>query len=177
MSIRHVVSLGSIAGAVLTITACGGADYAPKAPDSHADRAEVDPVTVEEAQARIERARLSLSGNGGLSVPATGAAPTTPSTSPSTPSAGADANVRQAPAKAAEPPRSSSKKPAPDSGAQPTETPHEVEDRCTSPCRALVSMRRAVTALCRMTGDTDARCVDAKKTLTDSEGRVSPCSC
>jgi len=174
MSIRHVVSLGSVAGAVLAITACGGADYAPKAPDSHAGPAEVDPVTVEEAQARIERARLSLAGSGGLSVPSTGAAPTTPSTPPAP---GADSSVQQAPAKSAEPPKASStKKPAPDSPT-PTETPHEVEDRCTSPCRALVSMRRAVTALCRMTGDTDTRCVDAKKTLSDSEGRVSPCSC
>lgn len=174
MSIRHVVSLGSIAGAVLAITACGGADYAPKAPDSHADRAEVDPVTVEEAQARIERARLSLASRGGLSAPATGAAPSTPS---ATPAPGADTSSQQAPAKAAEPPKAAStKKPSPDS-PQPTETPHELEDRCTSPCRALVSMRRAVTALCRMTGDTDTRCVDAKKTLSESEGRVSPCSC
>lgn len=172
MSIRHVVSLGSIAGAVLAITACGGADYAPKAPDSHADRAEVDPVSVEEAQARIERARLSLAGNGGLSAPATGAAPSTPPAP-----AGADSSTRQAPTKSAEPSKASStKKPGVDS-PQPTETAHEIEDRCTSPCRALVSMRRAVTALCRMTGDTDTRCVDAKKTLTDSEGRVSPCSC
>lgn len=171
MSIRHVVSLGSIAGAVLAITACGGADYAPKAPDSHADRAEVDPVSVEEAQARIERARLSLAGNGGLSAPSS----TTPATPPAP--AGADSSVQQAPAKSAEPPKaSSSKKPSPDSPT-PTESPHELEDRCTSPCRALVSMRRAVTALCRMTGDTDTRCVDAKKTLSDSEGRVSPCSC
>jgi hypothetical protein len=45
------------------------------------------------------------------------------------------------------------------------------------PCRALTSMRSAVTALCRMTGNEDARCVDAKRTLADSEGRISPCSC
>src|SRR5262249_41112383 len=31
---------------------------------------------------------------------------------------------------------------------------------CISPCRALASMRRAVDALCRMTGDADARCTE-----------------
>jgi hypothetical protein len=62
--------------------------------------------------------------------------------------------------------------PAADSAARPG-----AQDRCGGPCRALSSMRRAVTALCRMTGNDDARCADAKRTLIESEGRVAPCSC
>jgi hypothetical protein len=38
-------------------------------------------------------------------------------------------------------------------------------------------MRRAVAALCRMTGEEDARCEDAKKTLNESESRVARCHC
>lgn len=48
---------------------------------------------------------------------------------------------------------------------------------CQSPCRAIASMRRAVTALCRMTGADDNRCLDAKKTLADSEMKIRPCGC
>jgi hypothetical protein len=70
---------------------------------------------------------------------------------------------------------------APQAAAPPTADsatrPSTQQDRCGSPCRALASMRRAVTALCRMTGNEDARCTDAKRTLVESEGRVAPCSC
>ena len=53
----------------------------------------------------------------------------------------------------------------------------EHEDVCRSPCRALASLRRAVEALCRMTGDTDHRCVDARRTLDESTSRVAACTC
>ena len=53
----------------------------------------------------------------------------------------------------------------------------ESKDSCQSPCRAIASMRRAVGALCRMAGDEDARCLDAKRTLKESETRVAPCGC
>jgi hypothetical protein len=59
-----------------------------------------------------------------------------------------------------------------------SEAPREERaDTCVDPCRALLSMKRAVDALCRMTGDGDARCADAKKTLSDSTARISPCRC
>lgn len=48
---------------------------------------------------------------------------------------------------------------------------------CVTPCRAVASMRRAVEALCRMTGETDARCVRARHTLAESVDRVRSCSC
>lgn len=48
---------------------------------------------------------------------------------------------------------------------------------CRTPCQALRSMRRAVTALCRMTGEGDDRCADARRTLATNEQRVAPCAC
>ncbi len=48
---------------------------------------------------------------------------------------------------------------------------------CAMPCQAIRSMRRAVDALCRMTGHGDPACADAKKTLTENEARVAPCGC
>jgi hypothetical protein len=61
--------------------------------------------------------------------------------------------------------------------SQEERAPTATSDACASPCRALASMRRAVQALCRMTGDEDTRCVDAKRTLADSTTRTSTCSC
>jgi len=66
--------------------------------------------------------------------------------------------------------------PPPPQGAAPSAR-REREDSCGSPCRALASMKRAVEALCRMTGDADDRCVDAKRTLDESTGRVASCKC
>lgn len=78
----------------------------------------------------------------------------------------------------------SEEKPADTKKTQPTppsasgaEAPSRTADPCAGRCRALASMRRAVTALCRMTGAEDARCVDAKRTLSDSEARVATCPC
>ena len=68
--------------------------------------------------------------------------------------------------------------PAP--AGQPTDAPSAPfgrSDACGGSCRAIASMRRAVTALCRMTGDEDTRCRDAKRTLTESETRTAACGC
>jgi hypothetical protein len=50
-------------------------------------------------------------------------------------------------------------------------------NQCASPCRALASMKRAVEALCRMTGESDTKCVDARKTLADNVGKTASCKC
>ena len=66
--------------------------------------------------------------------------------------------------------------PAPmDRGEATTAT--KEEDGCVSTCRAIGSMRRAVSAICRLAGDADARCEDARKTLTSSEQSVASCRC
>lgn len=66
--------------------------------------------------------------------------------------------------------------PGPPRPGQPTSQPSPPAT-CATPCRAIESMRRAVTALCRMTGEEDARCKDAKQTLVTSEERVRGCAC
>ena len=138
---------------VILLAACGGAASPAKAPESLAEP-ELEPATIEEAQQQIARARSRLAGGASKAAdPPAAASEAAPSLEPATPS------------------------------WEPGARPDSMTKRgigngpCSSPCRALVSMRRAVTALCRMTGDTDARCVDAKRTLTDNEGRVTPCSC
>jgi hypothetical protein len=62
-------------------------------------------------------------------------------------------------------------------GERPDAQSDRGENACRSPCQALDSMRRAVDALCRMTGEEDSRCGDAKRTLTDSTSRLSHCNC
>lgn len=135
----------------VALVACGGADTAPpRAPGPST----TEPTSVEEAQDQIARAKAEL----GFAPPADaakivqqpGAAPAPPP--PSTP------------------PRKSSAEPKAESSTANA-------DPCVSPCRAIASMRRAVGALCRMTGDDDARCSDAKKTLAESEAKVATCAC
>ena len=49
--------------------------------------------------------------------------------------------------------------------------------QCASACSAIASMRRAVKSLCGLSGDEDARCVDAKKSLDRCESAVNQCGC
>jgi hypothetical protein len=39
------------------------------------------------------------------------------------------------------------------------------------------SMRRAVDAICRLAGESEQRCIDARATLKTSETRVAGCGC
>lgn len=157
----RVVSLAvvsSIALAMVALLGCGGAAAEAGAPSAKSPEAvgTSEPGSIDEAQAQIAAAQAQLGGGAGAGSSYSTSVPgATPSPSPAAP-------------------RSPSTSPAPP--AADTARPI-TEDRCGSPCRALASMRRAVTALCRMTGNEDARCSDAKRTLVDSEGRVAPCSC
>jgi len=142
------------------VAACGGADAAaPKSPASEpaspapppgdAFKVEDEPKNVQEAQDRIARAQLDLNGGPGAGG---GASPATPSS---------EAKPSQTAPKADPAPR--------------VDRPNG--EACASSCRALASMRRAVTALCRMTGDGDNRCTDARRTLADNEAKVTVCKC
>ncbi|MDB4938133.1 MAG: hypothetical protein JWP87_5105 [Labilithrix sp.] len=155
----------ALASVLAGVAACGGAAEggmpASKSPGA-APPADSAPSTIEEAQQQIAAARAELAG--ASASESSRFAPEPPAAAPPPPPA-------------SEPSRPSST----DSSAQrPSAAPKanaDAADRCGSPCRALASMRRAVTALCRMTGDEDTRCVDAKRTLTDSKARIAPCSC
>lgn len=148
-----------IAGSV-ALAACGGAGEAKAPAPAKASEPEAsarEPSSIAEAQEQIERARADLSLGEAKKAEAdkldkdSAAKPPSPgagSTSSSTPAGRHEESARTAPA-----------------------------DSCSQSCRALSSMRRAVSALCRMTGDEDARCSDARKTLGESESRVARCHC
>jgi hypothetical protein len=129
--------------------ACGGAAKLEHAPSSTQTPSE--PTSIEEAQAQIADARGEL---GGASL---GAAESTPAGDATT-----KAGEERRPKRSADP-----------SADKAT----DAADACHSPCRAIGSMRRAVGALCRMAGDADGRCLDARRTLKESETRVAPCGC
>ncbi|AKV03417.1 hypothetical protein AKJ09_10080 [Labilithrix luteola] len=129
------------------VVACGGAPEAT-APSSYGRPETTEPATIAEAQDQIAHAAEELRAPGAAQP----SAPPADHTGVSS-----DSAIREPSAA----PRAEAKS----------------ESACASQCRALASMRRAVTALCRMTGADDARCKDATRTLTTSEQRVSACSC
>jgi hypothetical protein len=112
-----------------------------------------EPATIEEAQAQLERARAQLPGWAPPTTPVTGASVETPGAGGTTQSA--------------------------ESGPStvPREVDTEPQHRCGNACGAMTSMRHAVEAICRMAGEADARCTDARKTLRDSEVKVAGCGC
>jgi hypothetical protein len=155
------LSLGLVGTLALSLTACGGG-AAPEAKAPFPSREESEPTSIEEAQDQISRARDQLAS--------------VSSKEPGRPGSDATgAPAAEAPPKAADSAGPAKTTPKPSAGK--AGRPSVDENQCSSPCRALASMRRAVTALCRMTGETDNRCRDAKRTLADSESRITPCSC
>lgn len=60
---------------------------------------------------------------------------------------------------------------------RPQPPPTAVETDCQRMCRAFASMQRAQTALCRMAGEDDPRCTEAKKVVEDNAKRVAQCGC
>jgi hypothetical protein len=49
--------------------------------------------------------------------------------------------------------------------------------QCDNACRAFASLTRAANAVCRIDGDGGAHCTHAKRVVSDSERRVSSCTC
>ena len=145
--------------APILFVACGGAPEAARSPASTRDQDGVPdraPQTIEEAEDQIADAQRRLSSG-------------------NTEESGEDAKASQSPPPP--PPAPPSDRVAPGGGAPPKTKNEAPTDACTSPCRAFASMRRAVEALCRMTGETDERCVKARRTLETTNGRVASCRC
>jgi hypothetical protein len=158
----RVASLLVASTCVAALAACGGAagEAAPASKSPSSVRV-AEPSTVEEAQEQIEAAKAQLASA------AAGGVSTGSSSTSLVPGASADSSKAE---------DTGGKRPS-RPVSEPSKRARTPDDRCSMPCRALTSMRSAVTALCRMTGNEDARCVDAKRTLADSEGRIAPCSC
>jgi hypothetical protein len=139
----------SLASALAFVgVACGGAARPANAPE------DTEPQTIEEAQTRIEVATHLIESSA-----TTTAQPAQPPTSPPSGKAlGAE----------------------PGWGAEnDTNARNDVERTrpCDTSCRAIVSMRRAVSALCRLAGEEDSLCADARRTLADGVRRVASCGC
>jgi len=150
-ALARFVRASSLALAASAVAACGGA--APNAAAPSSAEPVREPTTIEEAESQIAAANRELGGDTGSSES---------SAAPSTPPA---ARPEERPSLSAEAPTSTS------SGGD------AARSACDTPCRALRSMRVAVAALCRMTGDADGRCDGARKKLAASEARASGCSC
>ena len=155
---------GALAFVALAAAACGGS-APPAAAVGHVGAAPAkneaapsggkndaafasEPTTVDEARAQIARAEAELRG-------------------------GLEGAKKAESTGTEERPKAEPRSPAP---------PHEDKSltdapSCRTPCQALRSMRRAVDALCRMTGDADERCLEARKTLATSEVRAATCGC
>ena len=153
----------------LAIAGCGGAGPEPaKSPPSQRETtAEDGPGSIVEAQDQIARAKRELEHA------AVGLDPKTSDSSIAPPAPPADT---KAPKKTTSPTVTPSTPPRSEMKPQDG-VAGKHEDTCGNPCKAITSMRRAVTALCRMTGEEDGRCVDAKRTLASSEARVASCPC
>ncbi len=155
-----------ISGAAIALTAwtgCGGDAVAPRSQATppqavHDDFEGQEPRSIEEAQAQIARARAQLDE--------TDHAP--------------ESNLRKSldESKKPEPPKSApTPVPSPQEGAAQREESASKDESCGAPCRALASMKRAVESLCRMAGEEDTRCVEAKRTLSESHKRLATCRC
>lgn len=163
----------------LAFIACGGAAHEPKSPPASKDKdvtLDADgPSSVAEAQDQIARAKRELE-HAAVTHDAHDAKTSDSSAPPAPPPADSKSpkkTTTPTPVSPSTPPRSE---------ARPGQAPQDGvaskhEDVCGNPCKAITSMRRAVSALCRMTGEEDGRCVDAKRTLASSEARVASCPC
>ena len=115
-----------------------------------------EPATIEEAQAQLEQARAQLPG-------AAAFVSTTPA---------AEAGGVPGPTGGGVTTQSTTETALPDTSSKRREL-----QRCGNACGAMQSMRHAVDAICRMAGESDARCTDARRTLKDSETKVAGCGC
>lgn len=65
----------------------------------------------------------------------------------------------------------------PKNDAVPTQQTDAQSSPCATGCKALASMQRATDSICRMTSESDERCVNARKKVTDSTAKLSGCGC
>jgi hypothetical protein len=133
--------------------ACGGGAESggAKAPREVQDQdQDKEPASVEEARAQLDRARAQLETQPAAPMHVEAGQPTT---------SGGGGGATQ-----------------PQTNPQ-TQPPPQVESDCARMCRAFASMQRAQAALCRMAGEDDPQCVDAKKVVADSAQRVARCAC
>lgn len=67
----------------------------------------------------------------------------------------------------------------PPTGAPPQPVPLDGEPggRCATACTALASMKRSTDYLCRLAGEGDSRCADARGKVRGAEARIQKAQC
>jgi hypothetical protein len=140
-------SLFALACVTTTLAACGGADHAPPKSGASPPREEAPPPEPTTVEEAQKQIARAVDELNGRSELKASESKTTPAAEPS-PTAGSSQYTNDA-----------------------------MNNSCASPCRALASMKRAVEALCRMTGESDTKCVDARKTLADNVDKTASCKC
>jgi len=68
-------------------------------------------------------------------------------------------------------------RPADETPPKPSPKAATPESRCESACKALISLKRAADGVCRLAGDSDARCTRAREIVKSSETRLAMCKC
>jgi hypothetical protein len=48
---------------------------------------------------------------------------------------------------------------------------------CDTSCKAFLSLERAAAAICRLAGEADARCMQARKSVERNRQRIAECAC
>lgn len=121
-----------------------------------------EPKTMDEAESQLAAAERDLGGG----------APSSATPAEAAPAGGATQSDQP---KMATPPEPRESVHAEASGS--SSGSEEAPSPCETPCRAIASMRNAVRAICRIAGDADPKCTDAKGRLSASEARISSCGC
>ena len=164
---------------LVVVAGCSAAPHPAAAPTGARPHA-----TIDEAERDLARAEAELPAApavGGMSQPTGAAQPYAQRPKDQAPSA-PPAPVSEAAAKPA------AKAAAPRPDAEKTDADKKPRDRsqtdadeaptpCQTACRALASMQRAAESVCRLAGESDARCDGAKKRVESARARVSHCGC
>lgn len=129
-------------------TTAAPSSAAVPAEDENGARTEGDFASVAEAEAALEKARAELN-------------PAPPPARPADTEAPAKAEAKKAPAPSAAPAGGLA------AGA----------DRCGNACKAFASLKRAAGAVCRLAGESNARCKRAQGIVQENQVRIAVCKC
>ena len=172
MRIRHLAVLGAIGPVALACAARPApppTEPASPAPPSGYSQSPAEPGASSTAEAKDEDRKQSSADDLGFTSLAEAEAALDQANAELNPSVRAD--------KAAE---TKAKRPRDVPPAKPaaTATPQGgAPDRCVNACKAFASLKRAAAAVCRLAGDSDARCKRAQTIVHENEARVAVCKC
>lgn len=147
-------------------------------------------TSVEDAEAELSRAEAQLPAVAAATPPGAAAAPAQPGyrvEEKTPPKDGKPDPATTKPAKPDDikseaPPTAADRGPAPQKAAPRAQEKGKDDEEgaptpCQTACRAFASMQRAAESVCRLAGESDARCDGAKKRVENAKARVAHCGC